>query len=124
MPMRRFRSKSIRGKSNCMYSIIYAPKALIACACAGRASTQKRNVSQLHWGGGTPMYLNKAHISRLMKLVRENVPFNADAEISIEVDPREIELDVLDHLRAEGFTRLRMGVQDFNKEVQRLVNRE
>ena len=41
----------------------------------------------------------------------------ADAEISIEVDPREIELDVLDHLRAEGFNRLSMGVQDFNKEV-------
>jgi oxygen-independent coproporphyrinogen-3 oxidase len=40
------------------------------------------------------------------------------------VDPREIELDVLDHLRGEGFNRLSMGVQDFNKEVQRLVNRE
>ena len=83
-----------------------------------------RHVSQLHWGGGTPTYLNKAQISRLMKLLRENFQFNADAEISIEVDPREIELDVLDHLRAEGFNRLSMGVQDFNKEVQRLVNRE
>ncbi len=51
----------------------------------------------MHWGGGTPTYLNKAQISRLMKLLRENVQFNADAEISIEVDPREIELDVLDH---------------------------
>lgn len=83
-----------------------------------------RKVSQLHWGGGTPTYLNKAQISRLMKLLRENFQFNADAEISIEVDPREIELDVLDHLRAEDFNRLSMGVQDFNKEVQRLVNRE
>ncbi|MVX51231.1 oxygen-independent coproporphyrinogen III oxidase [Escherichia coli] len=69
-----------------------------------------RHVSQLHWGGGTPTYLNKAQISRLMKLLRENFQFNADAEISIEVDPREIELDVLDHLRAEGFNRLSMGV--------------
>ncbi len=59
-----------------------------------------------------------------MTLLRGNFSFNADAEISIEVDPREIELDVLDHLRAEGFNRLSMGVQDFNKEVQRLVNRE
>lgn len=83
-----------------------------------------RHVSQLHWGGGTPTYLNKAQISRLMTLLRENFHFNTDAEISIEVDPREIELDVLDHLRAEGFNRLSMGVQDFNKEVQRLVNRE
>lgn len=83
-----------------------------------------RHVSQLHWGGGTPTYLNKAQISRLMVLLRGNFNFNADAEISIEVDPREIELDVLDHLRSEGFNRLSMGVQDFNKEVQRLVNRE
>ena len=83
-----------------------------------------RHVSQLHWGGGTPTYLNKAQISRLMALLRGNFNFNADAEISIEVDPREIELDVLDHLRSEGFNRLSMGVQDFNKEVQRLVNRE
>ncbi|MEJ8324715.1 oxygen-independent coproporphyrinogen III oxidase [Kosakonia sacchari] len=83
-----------------------------------------RHVSQLHWGGGTPTYLNKAQISRLMSLLRGHFAFDADAEISIEVDPREIELDVLDHLRSEGFNRLSMGVQDFNKEVQRLVNRE
>ncbi|WP_058911940.1 oxygen-independent coproporphyrinogen III oxidase [Entomohabitans teleogrylli] len=83
-----------------------------------------RRVSQLHWGGGTPTYLSKAQISRLMGLLRSHFHFNDDAEISIEVDPREIELDVLDHLRQEGFNRLSMGVQDFNKEVQRLVNRE
>ena len=83
-----------------------------------------RRVSQLHWGGGTPTYLNKAQISRLMGLLRGHFQFDVDVEISIEVDPREIELDVLDHLRSEGFNRLSMGVQDFNKEVQRLVNRE
>ncbi|QZN95610.1 oxygen-independent coproporphyrinogen III oxidase [Symbiopectobacterium purcellii] len=83
-----------------------------------------RIVTQLHWGGGTPTYLNQDQISRLMALLRENFQFADEAEISLEVDPREIELDILDHLRAEGFNRLSMGVQDFNKEVQRLVNRE
>ncbi|MCS3434100.1 oxygen-independent coproporphyrinogen III oxidase [Klebsiella sp. BIGb0407] len=83
-----------------------------------------RHVSQMHWGGGTPTYLNKAQITRLVGLLRQHFQFNDDAEMSIEVDPREIELDVLDHLRQEGFNRLSMGVQDFNKEVQRLVNRE
>ncbi|EOW7076932.1 oxygen-independent coproporphyrinogen III oxidase [Yersinia enterocolitica] len=83
-----------------------------------------RQVSQMHWGGGTPTYLNKTQITHLMNLLRENFDFLPGAEQSIEVDPREIELDVLDHLRAEGFNRLSMGVQDFNKEVQRLVNRE
>lgn len=83
-----------------------------------------RQVSQLHWGGGTPTYLDKTQISRLMGLLRGHFDFLPDAEMSLELDPREIELDVLDHLRAEGFNRLSMGVQDFNKEVQRLVNRE
>ncbi|MBJ3816043.1 oxygen-independent coproporphyrinogen III oxidase [Shimwellia pseudoproteus] len=83
-----------------------------------------RHVSQMHWGGGTPTYLTKAQISRLVGLLRRYFNFTPDAEMSIEVDPREIALDVIDHLRQEGFTRLSMGVQDFNKEVQRLVNRE
>ncbi|KXF82520.1 oxygen-independent coproporphyrinogen III oxidase [Enterovibrio coralii] len=85
---------------------------------------RERNVTQLHWGGGTPTFLTKAQISRLMTLLRQEFRLSADAEISIEVDPREIELDVLDHLRAEGFNRLSIGVQDFDKAVQKAVNRE
>ncbi|MDO6500268.1 oxygen-independent coproporphyrinogen III oxidase [Photobacterium sanguinicancri] len=84
----------------------------------------QRQVSQLHWGGGTPTFLTKPQVTRLMTILREQFNFDADAEISIEVDPREIELDMLDHLRSEGFNRLSIGVQDFNKEVQKLVNRE
>lgn len=83
-----------------------------------------RQVTQLHWGGGTPTYLSKAQISRLMGLLRDHFNFLPNAEMSLELDPREIELDMLDHLRNEGFNRLSMGVQDFNKDVQRLVNRE
>ncbi|KLN63352.1 MULTISPECIES: oxygen-independent coproporphyrinogen III oxidase [Vibrio] len=88
------------------------------------ALLQGRKVTQLHFGGGTPTFLTKAQISRVMNILRDEFNFEGDAEISIEVDPREIELDVLDHLRSEGFNRLSIGVQDFNKEVQKLVNRE
>ncbi|WP_159657383.1 oxygen-independent coproporphyrinogen III oxidase [Vibrio atypicus] len=88
------------------------------------ALLQGREVTQLHFGGGTPTFLTKAQISRLMAILRGEFFFTGDAEISIEVDPREIELDMLDHLRGEGFNRLSIGVQDFNKEVQKLVNRE
>ncbi|MGY2575605.1 oxygen-independent coproporphyrinogen III oxidase [Vibrio sp. C8] len=85
---------------------------------------QGRRVTQLHFGGGTPTFLNNKQITRLMTLLRSEFFFDDDAEISIEVDPREIELSVLDHLRSEGFNRVSIGVQDFNKEVQALVNRE
>nr|WP_314266526.1 oxygen-independent coproporphyrinogen III oxidase [uncultured Moellerella sp.] len=83
-----------------------------------------RLVTQMHWGGGTPTYLDKTQISHLVSLLKTHFNFSDQVEMSIEIDPREIELDVIDHLRAEGFNRLSMGVQDFNKEVQRLVNRE
>ncbi|QDY43508.1 oxygen-independent coproporphyrinogen III oxidase [Candidatus Pantoea soli] len=82
-----------------------------------------RRVTQLHWGGGTPTFLNQQQISRLMALLRQHFAIAADAEMSIEVDPREIAPEMIDHLRAEGFTRLSMGVQDFNKAVQARVNR-
>ncbi|EKO3861214.1 oxygen-independent coproporphyrinogen III oxidase [Vibrio harveyi] len=84
----------------------------------------ERQVTQLHFGGGTPTFLSEKQITRVMNLLRQEFTFSADAEISIEVDPREIELTMLDHLRGEGFNRLSIGVQDFNKEVQQLVNRE
>lgn len=83
-----------------------------------------RNVTQIHLGGGTPTFLNKKQISRLMRLLNELFSIDKNAEISIEVDPREIELNMLDHLRAKGFNRLSIGVQDFDKDVQKVVNRE
>lgn len=83
-----------------------------------------RIVTQIHWGGGTPTYLDEEQSARLMKMLRDNFNVQTDAEISIEMDPRKIELDMLDHLRSIGFNRMSMGIQDFNKEVQMLVNRE
>ncbi|WP_116474683.1 oxygen-independent coproporphyrinogen III oxidase [Zobellella maritima] len=83
-----------------------------------------RTVTQLHWGGGTPTFLSEPQIRRLTGLLRSHFHFAEQGEFSIEIDPREIELDVLALLRREGFNRISLGVQDFNKEVQQVVNRE
>lgn len=85
---------------------------------------KNRLVTQIHWGGGTPTYLDEDQSARLMQMLRSHFDVSEEAEISIEMDPREIELDMLDHLRAIGFNRISMGIQDFDKEVQKLVNRE
>lgn len=85
---------------------------------------QSRTVTQIHWGGGTPTYLSEAQSARLMAMLRAHFSIADNAEISIEIDPRQIELSMLDHLRHLGFNRMSMGVQDFNKAVQKAVNRE
>lgn len=83
-----------------------------------------RLVTQIHWGGGTPTFLDEDQSLRLMAMLRKHFNVSDEAEISIEMDPREIELAMLDHLRSIGFNRISMGIQDFNKDVQKLVNRE
>ncbi|MGP7734772.1 oxygen-independent coproporphyrinogen III oxidase [Oceanimonas smirnovii] len=83
-----------------------------------------RTVTQLHWGGGTPTFLTAPQIQRLNGLLRRYFHFADEGEFSIEIDPRRIELELLEVLKAEGFNRISLGVQDFNKDVQKVVNRE
>lgn len=83
-----------------------------------------RTVTQLHWGGGTPTFLTEPQIRRLNGLLRANFNFASQGEYSIEIDPRKIELSLLDVLKEVGFNRISLGVQDFNKAVQQMVNRE
>ena len=64
-------------------------------------------------GGGTPTYLTEEQSDRLMKMLKDHFTIAADAEVSIEMDPREIELDMLDHLRNIGFNRIQHGCTRF-----------
>jgi oxygen-independent coproporphyrinogen-3 oxidase len=82
-----------------------------------------RVVRQLHWGGGTPTYLNPDDIRRLMDMMRRHFTLAPDAEISCEVDPRELTYEHLAALRESGFNRVSFGVQDMDPDVQQAVNR-
>jgi oxygen-independent coproporphyrinogen-3 oxidase len=90
---------------------------------AARMGAEPRELVQLHWGGGTPTYLSPAHISRLAEKLRRSFRFAPDAEVGVEVDPRVTTPAHLDALSRAGFNRLSMGVQDFDPDVQRSINR-
>ena len=80
-------------------------------------------VKQLHWGGGTPSFLTRTQITKLVALLKENFTFAEHVEMSIEIDPREIEMHLAEHLFDLGFNRLSIGVQDIDKKVQETINR-
>ncbi len=84
---------------------------------------QNRLVQQMHWGGGTPNYLNLPQIEQLWDVLRENFSFDSQAEISIEVNPRSLDRNYIFALRELGFNRISFGIQDFNHKVQAAVNR-
>ncbi len=82
-------------------------------------------VEQLHFGGGTPTYLGDAQMGDLLGHLRGRYTFAADdaGEFSIEIDPRTVDARRIRTLRRQGFNRLSLGVQDFDEDVQRAVNR-
>ena len=82
-----------------------------------------RKIIQLHWGGGTPTHLNPEQIRRLGGMIHKYFDFKDEAEVSVEIDPRELTREHMVALKDIGFNRCSMGVQDFNPKVQRTVNR-
>jgi len=82
-----------------------------------------RRVQQLHWGGGTPNFLDADQRGRALGLLREAFAFDADAELSLEIDPRIADAEQIRALRDEGFNRISLGVQDFAPEVQEAIGR-
>lgn len=84
-----------------------------------------RKVDQLHWGGGTPTFINMDEMSELMEMTRRYFNLHEDdaGEYSIEIDPREASRESVKLLRNLGFNRMSLGVQDFDEKVQKAVNR-
>jgi len=82
-----------------------------------------RKVTQLHWGGGTPSYLNPDEIKELGDFINERFEFVDDPEVGVEIDPRGLTYEHMKAFREVGFNRISMGVQDFDPRVQKAVNR-
>ena len=83
----------------------------------------RAKVSQLHFGGGTPTHLTPSQLDRLMNILEEHFDFLPDAEQSIEVHPSVTTPEHLEILAKHRFTRLSVGIQDFDPYVQEKINR-
>ncbi|HHO59805.1 MAG TPA: oxygen-independent coproporphyrinogen III oxidase, partial [Thiotrichales bacterium] len=93
-------------------------------AMQGKLFADDREVSQIHWGGGTPTFLDDAEIADIMTSLRQHFHVTPEnGEFGIEVDPRTVDANRIRHLRELGFNRISFGVQDFDANVQQAVNR-
>jgi len=99
-------------------SYLFREIRMVAEALGGR-----RDVVQYHWGGGTPSYLSADQMRALHAEMRRHFSIDPAGELALEVDPRVTSGEQLETLRALGFNRLSLGVQDFDPNVQRAINR-
>lgn len=81
-------------------------------------------VTALHFGGGSPTMLKPEDIVALSAALRKSFHFDTDAEISVEIDPNDMDQPRHEALAAIGMTRASLGVQDFDEKVQKAINRE
>jgi len=92
-------------------------------ALVGGRLGDDRRIKQMHWGGGTPTFLNRDEMGALVEALCAQFEREPDCECSIEVDPRRIEPGRMEFLAQLGFNRLSVGVQDFDPHVQQAVHR-
>ena len=87
--------------------------------------SRHRPITQMHWGGGTPTYLDNAEITELMHMLASHFRLldKGYREYSIEIDPRTVDLETIALLKGVGFNRISLGIQDFDPLVQKATNR-
>ena len=105
-------------KSRIYVNHLEAEMALVAASLG-----EDRRISRMHWGGGTPTFLGTEESARLMAAIRSHFDLDPQGEYAIEIDPRRVDAARIEALTRLGFNRMSMGVQDFNPDVQRAVNR-
>ena len=89
----------------------------------GELLEDDRQISQMHWGGGTPTFLSRDEMRAVMNTLNDQFERGPDFECSIEVDPRKVEPGAMAFLAELGFNRVSIGVQDFDPQVQKAVHR-
>ncbi len=82
-----------------------------------------RPVNHMHFGGGSPTILEPDDVRDLFQTFNKAFSFTSDAEIAVEIDPRDISQQAIEAWAESGVNRASLGVQDVQEKVQRAINR-
>lgn len=88
-----------------------------------RALGPRRAVGELHFGGGSPSYLEAGDFARVMTSLRDSFRFTEAPVLSLEADPRTVDQEKLACYRRLGVSRVSFGFQDLDEGVQRAIGR-
>ena len=85
-----------------------------------------KQVSGMHWGGGTPVLMNEKQMERLYQTISRYFQLDGAEIINIESypDPDVLTREKLAFMKKLGFTSISLGIQDFDKRVQAAIHRQ
>lgn len=80
-------------------------------------------IRELHLGGGTPTFFSPENLKMLVEGLLKDAELPAKYDFSFEAHPNSTSFEHLKTLREIGFNRISIGVQDFDDEIMRIINR-
>ena len=84
---------------------------------------EKPLIKEIHLGGGTPTFFSHQNLQKLLAGLLSKATIHTDAEFSFEAHPNNTTEEHLQTLYDLGFRRLSLGIQDFDRKVQFVINR-
>ena len=89
------------------------------CDVMGR----KPLIREIHLGGGTPTFFSPENLKKLIEAILKDADVAEVHEFSVEVHPNFTKEAHIKALAEVGFNRISLGVQDFDPEIQFIINR-
>lgn len=83
----------------------------------------EQRVETIYFGGGTPSLLSITELNALLGAIRKNFLMDEDLEVTLEANPDDITFEKLNHWRESGVNRLSIGIQSFDDDVLKFLNR-
>lgn len=82
-----------------------------------------KNIETIYFGGGTPSQLDIQDIEIILNQIYTHFPIKADAEISFEANPDDLNINYLESLKNLGINRLSIGLQSINNDILKFLRR-
>lgn len=84
---------------------------------------ESQKIETIYFGGGTPSLISPRQVKRFLDIISDNYSTHALSEVTIEVNPDDITLSYLTELREAGVNRLSIGIQSFDDNELKFMNR-
>ncbi len=99
-------------------------KAICDDVAGWRQMSGPRQVSSIHFGGGTPSLMSGDDVAAVIKSVSKHWTLLPDAEIAIEANPQDMDKSRWEDYQCAGINRLSLGVQSFHDAALTLLGRD
>ncbi len=77
----------------------------------------------LYIGGGTPSLLKPAQLEAILSTTESAFTLLSDSELTVEINPADMDIHTLKTIKSLGFNRLNIGIQSFDDSILSFLGR-